>query len=507
MRRLWVALAALLFVSPLAADGFSSASPAGQNLDVTAFGELSVAEPEPVVQLQFPYGVNPRLVTSITAGSGASTVTNSLLSVSTGATTASDALFRSVLNAKYEPGQGMLARFTAVFQASGTAGTEAVIGYGNEEDGFFFGYNGTSFGILHRFGGATEYQTLTITRGAVTALGTITITLDGTATEVEVANNDSNASVARAIGAVTFAGWETEVIGPMVVFVSHLAEVKAGAFTFADTDTTGVTASFVETITGVAPTDDWKPQANWTKDTFPSLNHDKGNVYQIRFQWLGFGAVSFYIETPDTGTLTLVHRIEYANANTSPSLQNPTLPLYVAVKNGATTTDIIVKTSSMAAFTEGMVTVQGLNNAAVGTAEGDLTTETSILAIKNLPTFGGKANRVEFQPLLLTFSAAGSAGSKFTTLRMWFDPILGGPAFFSSNATSSSTVAFDTTGTTVTGGTNVASFEFGDDVENFTLILTDFVVRQPPGRLIVFTVQIPSGTTDVDVGLIWRELF
>ncbi len=153
---------------------------------ITAFGEVSTAEMTPIVQLQFPYAVNPRLVTSLTAGSGAATVSGSLLTVATGTTTASDVLFRSVLDAKYHPGQGALDRFTAVFDTTGTSGTKAVIGIGNEEDGYFFGYDGPAFGVLHRFGGKVEHQTLTITAGAGTATGTITITLDDKANMAEV---------------------------------------------------------------------------------------------------------------------------------------------------------------------------------------------------------------------------------------------------------------------------------------------------------------------------------
>ncbi len=485
----------------------------------TAFGELAVAEPRPIIQLQFPYSINPRLVTSAASGSGTATITSSLLTVATGTTPASDLMFRSVNDAKYEPGQGTLVRWTSIFQASGTAGTEAISGYGNEEDGFFFGYDGESFGILHRFAGKSEHQALTITAGAGTATGNITLTLNGRPATVAVTQTDSSQAIARAIDAATFAGWQTQAIGADVIFISHAAEDKPSNFAFTDTDTTGTAASFTETISGVAPTNDWIPQTSWNIDNFdgdgdsanPSgvdLDQSKGNVFQVKFQWLGFGEILFAIVDAANGRFVDVHRIAYANANTSPSIQNPTLPLYIAAKNGGTSADITVQSSSMAVFTEGgAASIEGLSNAAFGTASGDLTTETSILALINKSVFQGTSNRVQLQFELLTFSAVGAGAAKFTTVRAYSNPILGGDPVFTDVSTETSVVAFDTAGTTVTGGDLVAEFSFGAAVENFTIDLTTFTGTSPPGTLIVITGETNAGTSDMDLGLIWRELF
>lgn len=493
----------------------------------SAFNEVLTAEPTPLIQLQFPYSVNPRLITALTAGTGAATVANSLLTCTTGGTTASDCLTRSVEAAKYHPGQGALVRFTAIFDAAGAAGTEAIIGIGNEEDGFFFGYNGTEFGILHRCLGAVVYQELTISSGAVTASGDIRITLDGTAKDVTVAQNDTIQDVVRLIDATTFVGWETQAIGTTVVFQSHFAEVKAGAFTIADVSTTtGVAGSYSELVTGVAATDVWTKQEDWSVDGFlggarhsssgadtpnPSgktMDVTKGNVFKIQYQWLGFGGINFFIEDSSTGFLQLVHINEYANNNTTPSLQNPTLPLGIGVKNGGTTSTITVKSSSMAAFSEGRNVGEGLNNATFGAREGfDFTTETAILAVKNKPVFQSKENRVEYQPLLLTFSLTGNASVKSSALRVHINPILGGAPVFADLATATSVVSVDTAGTTVSGGNVVATFEFANTVEAYQVDLTRFTVLQPPGTLIVFALEISAGVADASVAFIWRELF
>lgn len=491
---------------------------------LTAFGEVSVAEMTPLIQLQFPYSVNPRLVTSITEGSGTATVANSLLTIATGTTTDSDVLVSSVKTAKYFPGQGTLIRWTAVYDASVPLGVEAIAGYGNEEDGFFFGYDTeqTDFGIIHRFAGKVEHRTITFTTGAVTASGTITITLDGVATEIEVVSGDSVQAVARAVDAVDFDDWTNQAIGADVVFIANHAEIESSTFSLADTDTTGVAATggLVQSITGVAPTNTFIPQSDWNADkmngsnvsgTNPSkmtLNIATGNVYQVQFQWLGFGGIIFKIENENTGRFHTVHQIQYANNNTTPSIQNPTLPMFVHVDNGSTTTNVSVSTSSMAAFTEGVVstTVSGLQIGLSGSKSGDLTTETSVLAIKNKPIFQGTANRVEWAGKLLTFAATGAGANKATTLRVTVNPILGGDPSFADVATATSVIATDTAGTTLTGGNVVATFSFGKTVEAFVLDLSTFTVDIPPSALVVVSVDLDAGTSDVEVGFILREL-
>ncbi len=492
----------------------------------TSYGEIPVAQLTPLVQLQFQYSVNPRLVRALSDGSGTASVTNSLLTLSTGTDAGSDVLLESVEHAKEHPGQGGLVRWTSIFPESGTNGTEVAMGLGNEEDMFGYGYlddsNGNNvFGLLHRFGGTLEFRTVTFTTGS-SGSGTVTINLEGAGTETELSGALSVQGVAREVGATSYAGYETQVIGGDVVFISHLAETKSGTFSFVDTDTTGAAATggLVQSIAGSPPTNDFIPQSHWNGDRLDgqggdrnasgmNLNHAKGNIYEVQYQWLGFGAIDYSIEDESTGLFTLVHQIKYANRHTVPSIQNPTLPLYASVKNGSTTTDIILKGASMAAFTEGVVdeSQQGLQNGASGTLSGDLTTETAILAVKNKPIFQSSENRVEWAPKLFTFSADGSGGASITTLRVHLNPVLGGNPVFTDVSTATSIIAVDTAGTTLTGGNVVATFSFGGTVPARILDLTTFTVNQPPGSLVVFAVTIDQGTSAAEFALIWRELF
>ena len=81
----------------------------------TAFGEISTAEPTPLAQLDFVYGINTNLSVTTVTGSGTATASGGLLSVSTTAATSSSAQLVSRRYLKYCPGQGGMARLTAKF--------------------------------------------------------------------------------------------------------------------------------------------------------------------------------------------------------------------------------------------------------------------------------------------------------------------------------------------------------------------------------------------------------
>ncbi len=259
---------------------------------VTAFGEVSTAVLTPQVQVDFPYNNNPRIMQTLLGGTGAVSVANTLATLSTGTDTGSHVFFSTIREVKYHMGQGIQVRMAAAFDAAGTVGTDAIVGLGGEEDLLGYGYDETVFGILHRTDGKREIQTLTITTGAVTAGGTITINLNGVGHEVEVVNGDSVQSVARAIGAVAMNQWLLTVVGDTVVFVHHTSGDLTGTFSLVDTDTTGVVGAFAESVEGMAQNETWIAQTDWDDDNMdgtgdsdnPSgmlLVPGNGNTYEV----------------------------------------------------------------------------------------------------------------------------------------------------------------------------------------------------------------------------------
>jgi len=115
----------------------------------SAFGDTRIIEPTPVVQIDFTYGNNATTTIGTTTGSGAVTNASSMAVMSTTAATNSSAMLTSRYFARYKAGQSGLIRLTAIF-TTGIAGNTQIAGAGTSADGYFFGYNGTSFGILYR---------------------------------------------------------------------------------------------------------------------------------------------------------------------------------------------------------------------------------------------------------------------------------------------------------------------------------------------------------------------
>lgn len=150
MKKLFFAFLALFVVSvfaigfgPIQGSGFIPAeAPA-----TSAFGEASVSELTPQVGLRFNYGVNERLYTDLSANSGTFTIANGLASVQSGTNAAGLGAMHSVDVLTYIPGLGATARFTAGFTAC-VADSTQYAGVIDASDGFAFGCNGASFGLL-----------------------------------------------------------------------------------------------------------------------------------------------------------------------------------------------------------------------------------------------------------------------------------------------------------------------------------------------------------------------
>lgn len=115
----------------------------------TAFGNVSCSLQNPVIQLNFIYNINTDIVDTTTTGIGSVSYSSSMAVVSTGAQGTSSAKVSSKRVIKYRPGQGCHISGTALF-TTGISGSIQLFGVGNDIDGMFFGYNGETFGILHR---------------------------------------------------------------------------------------------------------------------------------------------------------------------------------------------------------------------------------------------------------------------------------------------------------------------------------------------------------------------
>ena len=372
----------------------------------TAFGDMRVAELTPVAMLTFTYNINGDIVTTSTTNGGSVAQQDALAVVSSSTDVAGSGEMRSRDLIHYRNGLGAMTRYTAIF-TSGVANSQQTAGVGNAQDGFFFGFNGTSFGILHR-------------------------------------KNNS---------------------------------------------------------------DTWIPQASWNVDPLdgngPSgmtIDPTKLNVYEIVYKWLGGGQIEFFCENTSGGAFIPLHRIEYSNQHTSPSIYNPSLPLSIAASNTGNNSNIQVKTASMAGFIEGKDEKLGPVNAYEATSSHS--SETAIFHLRNKATYLGQDNRVV--SFLKQFSV-GNDTTRMATFRIYLNATLTGTASWSDVNGDDSVMEVDTAQTYDSGGKLLfAGIVSKDNGQVFDLANLEIDII--PGDVVTITSE-SANSNDMSAALIWQEDF
>jgi len=405
----------------------------GVDLERSAFSETVICENRPVFQLHFKNDVVSSIETEqfIVGGGSSITASQSLLTLTNDTGIGDYAVLRSKRKLIYHPGQGALIRFTALFDDNAVALSTQQAGLGNVSGSLAFGYDGDTFGVLQSTGGVSQLVVLTLTV-ASTGTETATITLDDTVyndvplTDATAAA-DSIAFTAYEISTYTFPGWNVASVGDTVYFISRTSEAKSGAYSLSSATATG---TYATTTTGAAKTNNWTPQTSWNVDkmdgTGPSgqtLDVTMGNVYQIKFQWLGYGAITYSIEDSVTGRLVPVHIIRYANQNPLPSLNSPNMSMTWTVASLGSATSLSMSTASAGGFIQGPMLVgesplkytQSATRAAVST-------ETIIIAIRVNPMFNVAHTTGEVKIINASFAADGSKNS---TIRIYRDSTIG----------------------------------------------------------------------------------
>lgn len=375
----------------------------GIDSPITAFGDLRNAELTPVVHQTFIYNINSRIWTEDTTN-GTADVNASRLRLQTSAATSSHAEVQSVKRVKYRAGLGVVVRFTAIF-TTGVANSNQYIGIGDGTDGFFFGYNGATFGVMHR-------------------------------------NNSVDTWVAQT-------AWNLDVC-----------------------DGTSV---------------------------MPNLVHTNGNVFEISYQYLGYGAITFYVEDPTNGHFTPVHRIQYANANTAVSLSHPTLPLCARVENSTNDSNIILYSGSLSALIEGKNIPTHLSTAKDNTKTG-ITTLTNVITIRNKTTFASITNREIVYPEFLSVAVDGTKNAR---IEIYLNATLGGSPSYTDIGTNTSIVDFDVAGTTISNGTLVTALALAKEDSGIINLEQLGLFLDPGDTLTVGCVS--SASTECSVALDWLE--
>lgn len=488
------------------------------------FGSVHTESLTPVFQADAVYGVNAFLNTTRTglavgigAGSGSVTGTANVFKASTGTTQYSFASMQSRRRLRYRPGQGVVGRFAGLFSAP-VANSYLVAGFGTAESGFFFGYNGTSFGVLHSTGGLRDLHTLTITTPS-TATNDYAITLTtGQVVTVTATNNNNATQTAHEIARGTYPGWSVEAQGSTVIFLSNSASNVVGPITLAQPGAaTPAAATNVETTAGAAPTDTWIPQASWNGDkldgTGPSgitLDPTKGNVFQIGMQYLGFGVVTFSIEVASAGVaprFVPVHTLNFPNTRTTPHQSQPSFPFTMAAYSAGSTTDVSLSVGSYAGFVEGEIRNIGprMSYGVTSAVTSSTSAYTPLFTIRNSYVFNGRPNQSVVK--LLDIHGAAKSTNGLTTFYLIRNATLSAGTVNWQQFDTASSTYWDRGATACTIGSDARVIWSGITAESdsFNVALEDTEITLQPGETLTLAVRSVSATATCVASLNTRE--
>jgi len=243
-----------------------------------------------------------------------------------------------------------------------------------------------------------------------------------------------------------------------------------------------------------------------------TLDKTKLNLFKVQFSWHGAGTIRYYISDPTTGRFALVHQIVYENTATVPSFMNPTLPLHAKVVNTGNASNVTLKTASMGAYVEGNSATGPILIGWPGADYGITTatgTEAAILTLKNKPSnvFGGiNVNRVRTK--ILRIGIANPSGAKDMRFLVKLNATLGGTPNYVDSDTTTSVIAVDKSGTTVSGGRLLGAVRLASGAsENIDMTPYNFTLN--PGDTATFSAQNATDNTplDAELSVSWLEMF
>lgn len=480
----------------------------------TQFGESLVAELTPIAQAIFTHGVNSvNFVTGVVgAGADIQTGNDNLVTLLSGNATTGSATVQLKRAISYRAGQGSLCRMTAIFGIPAENNYQ-LAGLGNIDCGYFFGYQGTAFGLMHITDGFREVRKLVVAAGVADGT-TVTITLNGEARAFTINGGSSVNQTSWEISQQDFSnmagGWVTEAYDGTIYFIAQKAGSASGAYSATGT---GLTATFSQVVAGVATTINFVSQSQWNIDTMDgngpsrfSIDPTKGNVYQVGFQYLGFGNARFAIEDSSTGQFQPVHMIRMANSRTTPVLRDPHLSALWQSVNVGGTTSVSMKGASAAIFTEGTVVRNVGPSFSTSATNTDIdTAEEPLLTIRADRIFRDMTTHTEAFASTLTVSSI-TAGNHSITARIYKNLRLTGPVNFSSVNATQSFCSVDTsaTGFTSNNSTLLATYVLkGGSSIVVDLKGDSFYIS--PGETLTITLAASSNNVDGSAAITWFE--
>jgi cytoskeletal protein CcmA (bactofilin family) len=356
------------------------------------FGEPYAIPITPVVQTDGRYGIyNLDHQTYIGSGGNVS-CSGSTFNLTPSTTTGSYALIRTRRFNTFKPGQSLIARFYAKFDTP-VAGMRQLLGLNNQENSYWFGYDGVNFGFQHVYGGRADIHRITV--NSYTGSQTITVTLNGVQYTGTISAALSTDQVAYQISRFNFgSGWLANQRDNTVELLSTGNSPLNGTFSVSGSGT--FSGSIAQVQAGVANSNEWEYAGTGDFPALPSWYYpERYNQYQIKYGWAG---VRIFIMNPATGQFEVLYdhsHAEYTDGNTL-RLINPAFKIAAQILNTGGSTPATMRVASMMTGLEG-ITNRNNYSAAESVIQTTLTQNDvhHLISIQNPYTFNNTINTIE----------------------------------------------------------------------------------------------------------------
>lgn len=268
-------------------------------------------------------------------------------------------------------------------------------------------------------------------------------------------------------------------------------------------------------------TPQWIAQSSWNRDKCDGSGASRftwdptlGNVFCIKYPYLGYGDITFWMLNPATARWILCHVIAYPNTTLAVQLGNPNLHFYGWVTNAGNTTNLTSYSASVGFFLVGERSFAGNPKWAADSNKAAVTAETNLLSIRNATTYNGVANKSLIRLNSLSFAGGSPTATVISVLRIRLGATVGGvPAFAAINGTTAnagvtitngnSIASIDTAGTTATGGTYLFNCSVSASGTNI-IDLTPLNFFIAPGETMTFSGFATASATQT-VSVNWSE--
>ena len=455
------------------------------------FGEPYAIPITPVVQTNGIYGVNNYDHQTYTAGGGNVSSSGSCFTVSCSSTAGSYGLIRSRRFNTYKTGQSFLARWFAKM-ATPVAGTSQRLGINNQESSYWFGYNGTTFGVLHTHGGKAPIYRVTV--ASYTGTQTVTLTLNGVAYTTTIQAGETTNQAASRISDINFGGlWLANDRDNTVELLYTGVGPLGGAFTVSGSGTSSL--SIAQLQAGVAATNDW--YLDGTDFTKPAwLIPTNFTSYEVKYSW---SAIRFLALNPNTGQYEQFFQL----GTTSDLLvSNPAFKVASLALNSGGASGVTVQVAGMIAALEGVTNRNNYTGATAVTKTG-LTQNVlhHLLSIQNPYTFNSTINTIE--TLLDDFVATTQCNDP-TEVYLYLDATLatGLQDFVSQDGYP---VTISTATGTIDPATNfpILAFVVGNTGSSVQFDLSQYRLVIPPGSTISIGIRSTAAIQKASASLTW----